>query len=155
VVHLPGHTEGHSGLLIEPDGFLYIADIDLTGFGPYYGDRVSSLEGFERSIALCAGVDARWFGTFHQKGVVEGAAEFRERLSAYRAVITQRDAALTEFLVEPRTLADVVARRFVYRPHVEAPHVETVETRTAEQHLERLVRLGVVTEPEPGRFQTA
>jgi glyoxylase-like metal-dependent hydrolase (beta-lactamase superfamily II) len=154
VVHLPGHTAGHSGLLIEPEGFLYIADIDLTGFGPYYGDRVSSLEGFERSIELCARVDARWFGTFHQKGVIEGAGEFRERLRAYRDVIARRDAALTAFLAEPHTLADVVAHRFVYRPHVEAPHVESVEARTAEQHLERLVRLGAVTELEPGRFQT-
>ncbi|GAA4549741.1 MBL fold metallo-hydrolase [Pseudonocardia xishanensis] len=153
VVHLPGHTGGHSGLLIEPDGFLYIADIDLTGFGPYYGDRVSSLEGFERSIELCGTVDARWFGTFHQKGVVEGVGEFRERLAAYREVIGRRDEALTSFLARPRTLADVVAHRFVYRPHVEAPHVETVEARTAEQHLERLVRLGAVTEREPGRFQ--
>lgn len=154
VVHLPGHTAGHSGLLVEPEGFLYIADIDLTGFGPYYGDRVSSLEGFERSLELCGRVEARWFGTFHQKGVVEGAAEFRAKLGAYRDVIVRRDAALVEFLAEPRTLAEVVARRFVYRPHVAAPHVETVEARTAEQHLARLVRLGTVTELEPGRFQT-
>ncbi|WP_181782912.1 MBL fold metallo-hydrolase [Pseudonocardia pini] len=153
VVHLPGHTVGHSGLLVEPDGFLYIADIDLTSFGPYYGDRVSSLEGFERSLEICRTVDARWFGTFHQKGVVEGAEEFRGRLRAYRDVIVRRDAALTEFLAEPRTLVDVVAHRFVYRPHVEAPHVTTVEARTAEQHIARLVRTGVVAEVEPGRFR--
>ncbi|MCE0763716.1 MBL fold metallo-hydrolase [Pseudonocardia kujensis] len=153
VVHLPGHTVGHSGLLIEPDGFLYIADIDLTSFGPYYGDRVSSLEGFERSIEVCGSVDARWFGTFHQKGVVEGAEEFRRRLRAYREVIGRRDEALTEFLAEPRTLAEVVDHRFVYRPHVEAPHVESVEARTAEQHIARLVRTGVVAEVEPGRYR--
>src|SRR6185312_3436289 len=109
VVHLPGHTAGHSGLLVEPDGFFYIADIDLTSFGPYYGDLGSDLEAFERSIAACAEVDARWYGTFHQKGVVEGAEEFRPRLRAYRTVIARRDAALTEFLAEPRSLADVVA----------------------------------------------
>ncbi|MCW0216306.1 MAG: MBL fold metallo-hydrolase [Pseudonocardia sp.] len=153
VVHLPGHTLGHSGLLVEPDGFFYIADIDLTSFGPYYGDQVSSLEGFERSIEICANVEARWFGTFHQKGVIEGAEEFRRRLRAYREVIVRRDEALTGFLAEPRTLADLVEHRFVYRPHVEAPHVETVEARTAEQHIARLVRTGVVAEIEPGRYR--
>ncbi|GAA4709700.1 MBL fold metallo-hydrolase [Pseudonocardia yuanmonensis] len=155
VVHLPGHTAGHCGLLVEPDGFLYIADIDLTSFGPYYGDRGSSLEGFERSIETCAEVDARWFGTFHQKGVIEGAEEFRGRLRAYREVVERRDAALREFLAEPRTLADVVDHRFVYRPHVDAPHVDTVEARTAEQHLDRLVRAGLVAEVEPGRYRAA
>src|SRR4051794_11273556 len=96
VVHLPGHTAGHCGLLVEPDGFFYIADIDLTSFGPYYGDLGSDLEEFERSIRTCAEVEAHWYGTFHQKGVVEGAAEFRARLGAYRAVIERRDTALLE-----------------------------------------------------------
>jgi glyoxylase-like metal-dependent hydrolase (beta-lactamase superfamily II) len=149
VVHLPGHTAGHSGLLVEPDGFFYVADIDLTSFGPYYGDVGSDLEDFERSIAACAEVDARWYGTFHQKGVIEGAEEFRTRLGAYRGVIERRDAALTAFLAEPRSLADVVAHRLVYRPHVEASHVDTVEERTAELHIARLVRAGSVAEVGP------
>ncbi|GAA4546573.1 MBL fold metallo-hydrolase [Pseudonocardia xishanensis] len=153
VVHLPGHTAGHSGLLVEPDGFFFVADIDLTSFGPFYGDVGSSLEGFERSIATCAGIEARWYGTYHQKGVVEGVAEFRGRLDAYRDVLVRRDAALVEFLSEPRTLADVVDHRFVYRPHVDEPYVPTVEARTAEQHLARLVHRGAVAETEPGRFR--
>jgi glyoxylase-like metal-dependent hydrolase (beta-lactamase superfamily II) len=153
VVHLPGHTAGHCGLLVEPDGFFYVADIDLTSFGPYYGDVGSDLEDFERSIAACAQVEARWYGTFHQKGVVEGAVEFRERLGAYRAVIARRDAALVEFLAEPRALAEVVAHRLVYRPHVDEPHVATVEERTAEQHIARLVRDGSVVETGPGTYR--
>lgn len=155
VVHLPGHTAGHSGLLVEPDGFFYVADIDLTSFGPFYGDRGSSLEGFERSIDTCAAIEARWYGTYHQKGVVEGAADFRDRLGRYRDVVVRRDQALTEFLTEPRTLQEVVGHRFVYRPHVDEPYVLTVETRTAEQHISRLVRSGAVTELEPGLFRAA
>jgi glyoxylase-like metal-dependent hydrolase (beta-lactamase superfamily II) len=33
-IHMPGHTAGHSVLLIEPEGVAFIGDIDLTGFGP-------------------------------------------------------------------------------------------------------------------------
>lgn len=73
VVHLPGHTAGHCGFLIEPDGFLFVADIDLTSIGPYYGDVGSSLVEFETSIRRCREIDARWYGTSHQKGVTEGA----------------------------------------------------------------------------------
>ncbi|MEB3369728.1 MBL fold metallo-hydrolase [Saccharopolyspora mangrovi] len=152
-VHLPGHTAGHSGFLIEPDGFLFIADIDLTSFGPYYGDVESSLADFEASMQQCRQIDARWYGTSHQKGVIEGAAEFRERLDAYADVVRKRDETLLGLLGEPRTLAEIVEHRLVYRPHVEGAHVEPVERRTAERHLERLMADGLVAEVEPGRYR--
>src|SRR5207244_11874187 len=38
VIHAPGHTRGHCCIAIEPDGVLYLGDIDLTSFGPYYGE---------------------------------------------------------------------------------------------------------------------
>ncbi|MFE5483939.1 MBL fold metallo-hydrolase [Streptomyces sp. NPDC056527] len=153
VVHLPGHTTGHSGFLVEPDGFLFLADIDLTSFGPYYGDVGSSLVDFEASLRRCRDIDARWYGTFHQKGVIEGAAEFRRRLDAYSGVVERRDTTLLAFLREPRTLEEVVAHRLVYRPHVEGPQVVPVERRTATQHVERLVAGGFVAEVETGRYR--
>ncbi|KAA5835158.1 MBL fold metallo-hydrolase [Saccharopolyspora hirsuta] len=154
VVHLPGHTAGHCGFLVEPDGFLFIADVDLTSFGPYYGDVSSSLADFESSMRRCREIDARWYGTSHQKGVIEGADEFRKRLDGYAGVVQRRDETLLALLDEPRTVADIVAHRLVYRPHVEGAHVEPVERRTAERHLDRLLAKGLVAEVEPGRFRT-
>ncbi|MFF0561637.1 MBL fold metallo-hydrolase [Streptomyces sp. NPDC004266] len=153
VVHLPGHTAGHSGFLIEPDGFLFVADIDLTSFGPYYGDVGSSLVDFEASMRRCREIDARWYGTSHQKGVIEGAAEFRRRLDAFAGVVEKRDAALLASLGEPRTVDEIVEHRLVYRPHVEGPQVTPVERRTAERHLDRLMSGGRVAEVEEGRFR--
>ncbi|POX51689.1 MBL fold metallo-hydrolase [Streptomyces sp. Ru71] len=153
VVHLPGHTAGHCGFLIEPDGFLFVADIDLTSFGPYYGDPGSSLAEFEASMRRCRDIDARWYGTSHQKGVIEGAAEFRRRLDAFAGVVEKREAALLEFLGEPRTVEEIVDHRLVYRPHVQAPHVRPVERRTAVQHLHRLLSEGRVAQVEQGRFR--
>ena len=51
-VHLPGHTAGHSGFRIS-EGVFFLSDIDLTGFGPYYGDTWSSLDDFENSSSKC------------------------------------------------------------------------------------------------------
>ncbi|MFB7715364.1 MBL fold metallo-hydrolase [Streptomyces sp. NPDC056105] len=153
VVHLPGHTAGHSGFLIEPDGFLFVADIDLTSFGPYYGDVGSNLADFEASLRRCREIDARWYGTSHQKGVIEGATEFRRRLDAFAGVVEKREAALLTFLSEPRTVEEIVDHRLVYRPHVEGPQVRTVERRTAMQHLARLMSGGLVAEVEQGRFR--
>ncbi|MFI9778470.1 MBL fold metallo-hydrolase [Streptomyces sp. NPDC051956] len=153
VVHLPGHTAGHSGFLIEPDGFLFVGDIDLTSFGPYYGDLGSSLVDFEASMRRCREIDARWYGTSHQKGVIEGAEEFRRRLDAFAGVVAKREAALLTFLAEPRTVEEIVEHRLVYRPHVEGPHVRPVERRTAVQHLDVLKGGGQVAEVEQGRFR--
>ncbi|MDY7100380.1 MAG: MBL fold metallo-hydrolase [Actinomycetota bacterium] len=154
-VHLPGHTVGHCGFLIEPDGFVFVADVDLSGFGPYYGDAGSDLEGFEASIERCAGIDARWFGTSHHRGVVEGREEFLERLEAYRSVIERRERALLEFLTEPRTLEEIVAHRFVYRPHVTGSFVDSVERRSMSRHLDRLEPDGRVERLDDNRWRAA
>ncbi|MFF8375829.1 MBL fold metallo-hydrolase [Streptomyces sp. NPDC015661] len=153
VVHLPGHTAGHCGFLIEPDGFLFVADIDLTSFGPFYGDLGSSLPDFEASMRRCREIGARWYGTAHQKGVIEGATEFGRRLDAFVGVVEKRDATLLAYLGEPRTVEEIAERGLVYRPHVEGPHVQPVERRTAAQHLNRLAGRGLVTEVEKGRFR--
>ncbi|MEY1673857.1 MBL fold metallo-hydrolase [Gordonia sp. ABKF26] len=152
VVHLPGHTAGHSGVLVEPTGFLYLADIDLTSFGPMYGDLGSSVDDFLASIARVRDIDARWYGTFHQKGVVTGADDFRARLADYEGVIRRREDRLLELLRHPRTVDEIIVERLVYRPHVRLPFVDAVEKRTAELHLERLMRHGQVMRSPEGVY---
>jgi glyoxylase-like metal-dependent hydrolase (beta-lactamase superfamily II) len=151
VLHLPGHTRGHCGLVI--DDVFFLSDIDLTGFGPYYGDAWSDLEQFEASIARAREVEARWYVTYHHKGVIDGRERYLEMIDSFGAVIDRRHGQMLDFLAEPRTLADLVEHRFVYRPHVESVVVEPVETRTAELHLDRMLRRGEATEVEPGRYQ--
>jgi glyoxylase-like metal-dependent hydrolase (beta-lactamase superfamily II) len=150
VVHLPGHTAGHCGLLVEPDGFLFLGDVDLTSFGPYYGDLSSSLDDFVTSIERLRDIDARWYGTSHHVGVLDDRQAFLHALDRFTAVIDRRDETLLRLLRRPRTLEDVVTHRLVYRPHVQLPFVEAVERRTALLHLERLERRGLVVPTDGG-----
>ena len=62
---------------------------------------------------------------------------------------------MLDFLAEPRTVADMVAHRFVYRPHVEHVFADSVEQRTAELHLDRMRQRGEAVEVEPGRWRAA
>lgn len=151
-IHLPGHTRGHSALLVEPEGVLFLGDIDLTGFGPYYGDAWSDLEDFERSLARIASIPARVWVSFHHVGVIEERAAFEEKLARFTSRIAERDAAIAEFLAEPRTLGEMVEHRFLYPPHATLPFVEAVEKRTIEQHLARGVAAGRIRE-EGGRWR--
>lgn len=152
-VHLPGHTRGHSGFRIS-EGVFFLADIDLTGFGPYYGDMWSDLDDFEDSLHRVRDEDAEWYVTFHHKGVIEGRERFIEMVDAFTAVIHRRHRAMLDFLVEPHSLDEMVAHRFIYRPHVDMAIVEPVERRSADLHLRRMLARGEATEVEPGLFQT-
>ena len=157
VIHTPGHTRGHCCFLVEEDGsegpLLYLGDIDLSSFGPYYGDAWSNLEDFERSLGLVREIEAHRYATFHHIGVLERDA-FLERLDRFEAVILTREARLLSFLSRrPRSLSQIAAHRFVYRPKDDVLFADAVERRSMAQHLARLERDGVVHQPEPGLYQ--
>ncbi|MBD3648000.1 MAG: MBL fold metallo-hydrolase [Pseudomonadales bacterium] len=150
VMHTPGHTRGHRCFLIEWDGsddrFVYLGDVELTGFGPYYGDAWSDLEDFERTLEKLRNVDARWWLTFHHKGLIEGRETFLEMLDSFAAMIDSRESRLLEFIDTPRTLDEIVAHRFVFRPGAEGFFVEHAERRSMQMHLDRLMRDGEVVQ---------
>ena len=152
-IHLPGHTRGHCGMLVEPDGVFVTGDIDLSAFGPYYGDEWSILDDFERSLARAREVDARWYLTFHHRGVIEGRDAYLDALDTFTAVIGRREDEMVAFADEPRSLEDFVAHRFVYRPHVTLPFVDTVERRSAAMSISRLVAAGRMHEVAADRWQ--
>ena len=151
-VHLPGHTRGHSGFRIS-GGVFFLSDIDLSGFGPYYGDAWSDLDQFEASIAAVRGEEADFYVTFHHKGVIEGRAEFLRLLDAFEAAIPRRHAAMLAFLSEPRSLADMVRHRFIYRPGAQSVFADRVEARSAELHLDRMRRRGEIEDLPDGRVK--
>jgi len=131
----------------------FLSDIDLTGFGPYYGDVWSDLEDFEASLAKVRHEQAEFYVTFHHKGVIEGRDTFVEMVDAFTAVIGRRHDAMLEFLREPHSIDEMREHRFIYRPHVEMAFVESVERRSAELHVQRMLRRGEATEVAPGRYQ--
>lgn len=150
-VHLPGHTRGHSGFRIS-GGVFFLSDIDLTGFGPYYGDVWSDLDDFEESLRQVRGEDADFYVTFHQKGIIEGRPRFLEMIDKYLEVIPRRHSEMLEFLSEPRSLEDLTAHRFMYRAHIPATFADRPEQRCAELHVQRMLARGEAEATDDGRY---
>ena len=150
VLHTPGHTRGHCCFIVSWDDqkLVYLGDIELTGFGPYYGDAWSSLLDFESSIESLKTFDSEYWLTFHHKGLIESRARFLEMLEAFRAMIDYRENNLLEFLSEPRSMADIVEHRFIYRPGTGGSMVDQIERRSMTMHLDRLLAAGRVTQHE-------
>jgi glyoxylase-like metal-dependent hydrolase (beta-lactamase superfamily II) len=138
VFHTPGHTRGHCVFRIEPEGVLFLGDIELSSFGPYYGDAWSDLGDFERSIERVRAIDAEVWISFHHVGVIEQRAEFIARLDRFAARIREREDAMLAFLATPHTLEEMARHRFIYPPHADLPFIEAVELRSISQHLARL-----------------
>ena len=139
-LHAPGHTRGHSLLYIEPDGIAFIGDIDLSSFGPYYGDACSNLGDFIKTLDDLKTLAAQTWITFHHKGVITQADEFQGLLTSYRDKIDRREAAIVDALQNrPMTLNELVGHRFLYPPDYQNIFVEAAERMTIAQHLQKLL----------------
>jgi len=151
--HMPGHTAGHCVLVVENEGLAFIGDIDLSGFGPYYGDATSSLADFRRTLAAVAKLDARVWVTSHHRAVITDRADFQAQLAAFAGKIDEREARLLAMLADgPQSLDDLVRRRLLYPPEHDALWVDCAERRSITMHLDELVADGRVRVLDDGRF---
>lgn len=143
-LHMPGHTAGHMCLRIEPEGVVFTGDLDLTGFGPYYGDANASLEDTIASLQRLRDLrDVSALVSFHEAAIVRD--DLRGTVERYAAVIDERDRALLEFCRRPRSIGEIADRCIVYRkryPHI--PWQPGVEAAMMGRHAERLIRLGAM-----------
>jgi len=143
--HLPGHTSGHCALVVESEGLAFIGDIDLTGFGPYYGDATSSLSQFRQSLKAVAELDARVWVTSHHRAVVSDRAQFLADLQRFAGKIDERSDKLLGYLQDgPQTLEQLVARRLLYPVGFHLPYVQSAERNTITMHLQELAEAGQV-----------
>jgi len=154
-IHMPGHTSGHCVLLVEPEGVAFIGDIDLSSFGPYYGDATSSLEQFRHTLRAVRNIPASAWVTSHHKGVITERATFVALLETFAAKLEARENAIAAHLTaRPSTLDELVVQRFVYPRGYEDVFIDAAERRTIAQHLASLLRAGRIAE-DAGRFHLA
>jgi len=150
IVHTPGHTPGHSCLFFKEEELLFLADIDLTSFGPWYGDACSDLDKTIVSIKLIRDFPARTFVTAHGEGIIQGS--IAKKADAFLRVINQRENALLDFLKEPRTMDEIVNKWIIYKkPREPVKSFEFGERGMMKKHVDRLVASGTVVYNE-GRY---
>ncbi|GED98815.1 MBL fold metallo-hydrolase [Gordonia crocea] len=155
VVPLPGHTAGHCGFLVEPDGVFYIADVELSSFGPVYGDRDSSLADVRSTLAAVADVDAAVVVPYHAKGPYFDRDEFLAALRRHAAALDAREERLLALLAErPRSRDEVVGEGVIYRVQTAPWFADEVERAMTGRHLDELVARAVVAGPDDdGRYR--
>lgn len=136
----PGHTPGHLCLHFPDDGILFLGDYDLTEFGPWYGDLAGDMAAFRRSARRLAGIAAGRYVVSHEGPVHHGP--IAEKMEAYLAVIDRREEALREYIREPRTRPEIIARRLIYGPGREGPWFDYGEWALLSKHLDGMLARG-------------
>ena len=146
VLHTPGHTAGHLSFHFLNEGVMFLADLDLVKFGPYYGDNASSIDDTINSLQRLAKIDAEVYLVSHGKdAILDGDPAHIQR---YLDVIYQRDEKLLAFLATgPKTLQEITAHGIIYGGHKLADgawDLSISEKSMMRKHLERLERSGRV-----------
>ncbi|MBI5342163.1 MAG: MBL fold metallo-hydrolase [Deltaproteobacteria bacterium] len=136
----PGHTPGHLCLQFPADGILFLADYDLSDFGPWYGDKPGSIEEFRRSTKRLADIGAKIHVVSHDIPVHSG--DIGSKAAAYLSHIDRREEALRGFLRQPRTMREIIDRRIVYGDGRPGPWFDYGEWALMTKHLEGMLARG-------------
>lgn len=143
VLYTPGHTIGHSSFLIDDNiKILFLSDIDLSDFGPWYGGLDSDLIQFIDSIKLVESIvrknDIRIVISSHL-GVFRDMEEVLERLEKYLEKIFERERMIREYIRNGYDLDEMIGKGIIYKDiSKEREYRYHAEKIMIKQHISRI-----------------
>ncbi len=137
VIHAPGHSAGHCCFYEPKEKILFLSDIDLSGFGPWYGDMSSSINDFIGSIRKMIKFNPNVAISSH-KGIYKD--RIIEELKIFLEKIYEREARILEVLEKPHTLEEIVNKAIIYGKIPEPHEIMIIaEKIMVKLHLDRLL----------------
>jgi glyoxylase-like metal-dependent hydrolase (beta-lactamase superfamily II) len=137
VLHCPGHSAGHCCFELPSDGLIFVADIDLTSFGPWYGALDSSIDEFKESIQKLLQKSPQTLISSH-KGIIKD--NIPELLERFLHKITERNERILSFLETPHNLEQIVPHALVHGKFYEPiEYYVAAERIMLEKHLTLLI----------------
>jgi len=142
VLHLPGHTPGHCGLLFSDLGIILSSDISFHSFGPWYGNVESDVSEFLTSIDHLMSMKPERLITSHTSGII--TANILAKISSFRDVIFARERKIINAMYRGKhNLWDIVDENIIYR-NFHQPQWRYFEWFMIRSHLKRLIEMGRV-----------
>lgn len=142
VIHTPGHTPGHCALYWREKGVLFSGDIDLSSFGPWYGNKVSDVDQLITSIKRLIALEPKIILSGHM-GVID--TDVKERLNHYLGKVYANEEAILNALKRPLALDELTRKKIIYgrwrQPESTFYFFEKVSLIV---HLRRLQKMGLV-----------
>jgi glyoxylase-like metal-dependent hydrolase (beta-lactamase superfamily II) len=147
-VHIPGHSPDHCAFY-EPDRkIMFASDIDLTPFGPWYGNPNADLKKFIASIKMLREYDIDIICSSHSFPQTQN---IHEALDDYLNIIYNRDERILDLLDEKNTLDDLESANIIYKESKKVfKAFAWFEKRMIEKHLDILLEIGRIERLDDG-----
>jgi glyoxylase-like metal-dependent hydrolase (beta-lactamase superfamily II) len=148
-IHLPGHTIDHTCFGINGLETILLVDIDLTHFGPWYGNAVSDIEDFRKSVQRVIDIEPKVGISSHLIDPVSD--DLDGQLRRYLTIFDERDNRILENISTGiDTLEKLIQKPTIY-PRIPQPAYLVFEQFMLEKHLELLLKNDKISE-EDGRY---
>ncbi|MHA1770277.1 MAG: MBL fold metallo-hydrolase [Candidatus Thorarchaeota archaeon] len=121
-IYAPGHSKDHTCFGINGLDTILLVDIDLTKFGPWYGNAVGNIEDFKRSIQKIIDLEPQVGISSHQLEPIR--ENLIPRLEKYLAVFDWREQQILERVengldtIEKLALSNVIYPRFPHKLYI-------------------------------------
>ena len=142
-LHSPGHTHDHTCFGINGLEKVLLVDIDLTDFGPWYGNVVSDIEHFKESIQRIIDLKPSMGISSHLLDPVTVGLE--EQLKDYLAFFQRRDDEIIHNIAKGVDTVKKLAQIPIIYPRIPHPVYFAFEEFMLEKHLELLINKDIVT----------
>jgi glyoxylase-like metal-dependent hydrolase (beta-lactamase superfamily II) len=152
IIHTPGHSAGHCCFFELNSHIAFLADLDLTSFGPWYAGIDSSVMEFEESIKKLIDIDIDIAVTSH-KGLFTGKALIKEKLHEYLSKIYERDELILEQLSEktPRNVEDLANKNIIYKFYTMFENYEILAEKIMFQfHFDKFLKNNIIEPKDNG-----
>ncbi|MGY5881346.1 MAG: MBL fold metallo-hydrolase [Candidatus Thorarchaeota archaeon] len=148
-IHLPGHTIDHTCFGINGLDIMFLVDIDLTRFGPWYGNKVSDIEEFKKSVDRVIDMNPKVGISSHLINPVEEGLD--ARLRSFRAIFDEREQRILDSIAKGIDTIEKLTKAPTIYPRIPMPVYYAFEMFMLEKHIELFKRNGIIRE-ENGSF---
>jgi ribonuclease/clavin/mitogillin len=149
-IHLPGHTIDHTCFGINGYETIFLTDIDLTQFGPWYGNKVSDIGDFKKSVERVIDMHPKVGISSHLIDLITD--DIDERLRKFREVFDEREKRMLENITKGIDTIEKLFRKPTIYPRIPRDIYYVFEMIMIEKHIEILKKEGKIVE-ENGHFK--
>ncbi len=155
-LHTPGHLQDHY-CMWEPDKKILIGfDIDMSPFGPWYGNPESDIGCFKDSVAKVKDLPIEIYISSHARPMK--SPHLFKRLASYESFFDERDRLILDAMPEDGwiDIGEIVRKSLIYRIDYSL-HPDRIlmfgETQMVRKHLMHLAGSGLIDSDGQDRFR--
>ena len=149
-IHTPGHLDDHYCFLEPENNVLLSFDVDLTTFGPFYGNPEADIPLFRKSLERIRAINPKIVASSHRLPVYENIPD---EIKGFADKIDRNQDRVAAVLNVPRSLDEICTLKPIYGKYI--PGLEIIysffERHMIEKHLREMMLIGQV-ENQDGKY---